>query len=281
MFIGCHVSISGGVQNAIDNAVEVGCECFQIFTQNQRQWKSVSFSEETIAQFRDGRQEAGFANIPVVSHASYLINMCAWEKEKLEKSRTALRQELERCDALGVEYMVIHPGSHGGKGEEWGIATIAESINRALKDYPAKVSILLETTAGQGKAIGHRLEHLRDVIDKIEQKEKVAVCGDTCHMFAAGFPFEQEETNGSGVLDQIDQIIGMDRLKAFHLNDSLYERNSRKDRHAAIGKGYIGRRAFESLVNDPRLKRVPGILEVPGGEEQFKKDIALLKSMRR
>jgi len=279
MIIGCHVSISENIALAVDRAVETGCESFQIFTQNQRQWRSVKYSEKDIETFKSKRKEAGFCSVPIVSHASYLINMCASKEDNLVKSRRALLDELQRCDLLGVEYLVIHPGSHGGNGEDWGIAVIAETINLALEKSTPNVKILLETTAGQGHSIGYRFEQLAAIIEKIKHKESIGVCLDTCHIFAAGYDVEDEK-GWQETIKKIEQTVGMNKLKAVHLNDSMKKKSSRRDRHERIGKGFIGPECFKVLVNLPEFENVPGLLEVPGGEEAFAEDISLLKGMR-
>jgi len=280
MLIGCHVSISENIALAVDRAVETGCESFQLFTQNQRQWRSVKYSDKDIEIFKSKRAEAGFTKVPIVSHASYLINMCASKEENLVKSRRALFEELQRCDQLGIEYLVIHPGSHGGNGEEWGIAAIGETINLTLQQYKPAVKILLETTAGQGHSIGYNFEQLAAIIEQIEQKETMGVCLDTCHIFATGYDVE-DEMGWQETIKKIEQTFGMDNLKAVHLNDSMKEKGSRRDRHERIGKGFIGQKCFEVLVNLPEFENVPGLLEVPGGMDAFAEDISRLKGIRK
>jgi len=279
MKIGCHVSIAGGVEKAVINAAEAGCETFQLFTQNQRQWKSDTFAVEQIKKFNAERKRYGFQEAELLAHSSYLINMCAVEEEKLIKSRKALSEEIKRCDSLGISYLVIHPGAHGEKDMQWGIETIAETINIAVQTTNPKVQILLETTAGQGTSIGYRFEQLRSIIDLVQNNDKVGVCLDTCHIFAAGYKIN-DKSGWEGTLVQLNQIIGMDNLKAVHLNDSKKEWGSRRDRHAAIGEGMIGLDSFRFLMNHPAFMELPGILEIPGGIEQNKEDINKLKKMR-
>lgn len=279
MKIGAHVSISGGIQNSVMNAAEIGCETFQIFTQNQRQWKSKIFSQDEIEAFKSSRRERGYNSVPLLSHASYLINMCAADENNLQRSRKALVEELRRCDQLGINYLVIHPGAHGGKGEEWGIAVISETINETLSRYQPQVEILLETTAGSGTAVGYRFEHLQKIIEQVDDKSKAAVCLDTCHIFAAGYSIQTKE-GWESTFSEIEQSFGWEKLKAFHLNDSLKELASRRDRHAAIGEGYIGLKSFECIVNHERLKDTPGIIEIPANQNADKDNIKLLKSLR-
>ena len=279
MKLGCHVSIAGGVFNAVTHAKESGCETFQIFTQNQRQWKSVSLSDIDVESFHRMRDNEGFRSARLLSHASYLINMCAQETDKLKRSRKAFVEELKRCDQLNLDYLVIHPGAHGGRGEEWGIAVIAETLNIVLSQYQPNVEILLETTAGQGFSIGYRFEHLQKIIEQVEKSSGVAVCIDTCHIFAAGYPIKNE-VDWQNTFTQIEQTFCMDKLKALHLNDSFKESGSRKDRHAPIGEGLIGIECFEYLVNCEKIEALPAILEIPGGLDKFKQNISLLKSLR-
>ncbi len=279
MKIGCHVSIAGHVWQCFERAESVGAEVFQIFTQNQRQWKSVKYAEEDIKQFRHLRYEGPYGKVPLVAHASYLINLCADDPQKLQRSRQAFLDELKRCDTLGIDYLVIHPGSHGGKGEAWGLALVTETLNLAFKTYVPHVQVLLETTAGQGNNLGFRFDQLRTIIDGIERKDKVAVCVDTCHIFAAGYGLENERAIDE-TLDQFDDILGMEQLKVWHFNDSQKEKGSRKDRHAPIGEGLIGIDPFVYLMNHPAFIDHPAILEIPGGEAKFKENIALLKKAR-
>ncbi len=279
MKIGCHVSISGGIQNTFERADSLGCESLQIFTQNQRQWKSVEYDQSTLQNFHSERKQHHFDGVPIIAHASYLINLCAQEPEKLEKSRRAFIEELKRCDQLGIAGLVIHPGAHGGNGEEWGIAAIADSINYALDVYNPQVQILLETTAGQGTGIGSRFAHLKKIMELVILKPKMGICVDTCHIFAAGYDIRSEES-WADTLQKMDDSFGLEQVAAFHLNDSKKEFNSHRDRHAPIAEGYIGAESFEILMQMERFKEIPGILEVPGGDAVFMENIKRLKNMR-
>jgi len=280
MLLGCHISIAGGIAACFERAALVGCESFQIFTQNQRRWKSVTYNPEEITSFKQARKKHGFDKTPLVAHASYLINLCARQAEKLQKSRNALSEELQRCAALGIDYLVIHPGAHGGTGEDYGLATIAETLNSVLQNNISPTIVLLETTAGQGSGLGYRFEHLQKIIEQVEQDNRLGVCVDTCHIFAAGYNIASK--NGwQNALEQMADTFGLNRIKVFHLNDSLKEAGSRRDRHAALGKGFIGWPAFERLLREGRFAQIPGLLEVPGGMDVFAEDIALLKQMRR
>ncbi len=280
MKIGCHVSIAGKIWQCFERARAVESEVLQIFTQNQRQWKSVQYLSEDIEQFHKIRQSSFYQNVPLTAHASYLINLCAHDAQKSERSRLAFVDELKRCDILGVNYLVIHPGSHGGKGEEWGIAKVAETLNWALETYRPKVKILLETTAGQGNSLGYRFEQLHAIMQQTELKEHLGVCVDTCHIWAAGYGLEDKQAV-EDTLRRFDDILGLEQLLVWHFNDSQKGKGSRRDRHAPIGEGTIGLEAFAYLMNHPRFKEHPAILEIPGGEEKFKENIALLKKLRQ
>lgn len=280
MKIGCHVSIAGKISLAFERAKSVGCETLQIFTQNQRQWKSVHFNEEDINNFKAERELWQFYSAPLLAHASYLINMSASENELLLRSRQALLEELIRCDQLEVDYLIIHPGSHGGKGEAWGIERVAETINLITASYHPKVQLLLETTAGQGSALGYRFGQLKQIIELIGSSVSVGVCIDTCHIFAAGYAIrtagEWQQT-----LTEIKETIGLDKIKAWHLNDSYKDFASRGDRHAPVGQGRIGLECFEYLLRLPETEGTPGILEIPGGMNSFQNDLSLLKQLRK
>lgn len=277
--IGCHVSIAEGVAKSFERARSVAAEVFQIFTQNQRQWKAISYSPEQSEEFRSTRKMLGFADKPLVSHASYLINLCAQEDDKLQRSRTAFTQELKRCDQLGLDYLVIHPGSYGQRDEEWGIDTIANSLNHCLDIYRPKVKILLETTAGQGTNLGFQLEQLQQILNRVKQKEHFGICVDTCHVFAAGYDLASAQS-WQDFLSEISERFGLDNVPVWHLNDSLKPLSSRKDRHAPIGEGQLGLETFKRIVREPKLQEAAGILEIPGGMEKFAEDIDLLKKLR-
>ncbi len=280
MKIGCHVSIAQNIWACFERAQSVDSEVFQIFTQNQRQWKSVHYSKEDLAKFHELRQQSPYKDQPIVAHASYLINLCAEDEEKLSRSREAFVEELKRCDLLGIDYLVIHPGSFGGQSLEWGIEKVAETLNLAIDVYNPKVQILLETTAGQGNNLGYRFEQLQTIREKVNLKESIAFCVDTCHIFAAGY--ELESLDGlESTLEIANQILNLDLIKVWHFNDSLHERGSRRDRHAAIGEGKIGLTAFEYLVNYNPFENTPAILEIPGGMEKYAENIELLKGLRK
>jgi deoxyribonuclease-4 len=280
MRIGCHVSIAGKIWQCFERAEETGSEVFQIFTQNQRQWKSVQYAQEDVQTFHELRRNGPYHSVPLVAHASYLINLCASDEEKLAKSRQAFVDELKRCDLLGIDYLVIHPGSHGGNGEQWGMEKVAETLRWSLQQYTPKVQILLETTAGQGSNLGYRFEQLQSIIEQTQADDKINVCVDTCHIWAAGYGLETPQAVDE-TLNAFERIIGLERLKVWHFNDAKVEKGSKKDRHAPIGEGTIGLEAFSYLMNHPYFADHPAILEIPGGMEKFKENIALLKSVRK
>ena len=265
--IGAHTSISGGVPSSVDLAEKLNFSAMQIFSKNNNRWMTKSFTESVINEFKTKLNSSGIKF--TVVHDSYLINLCSLNDDLLEKSRTAFLDELIRCEQLGIPYLNFHPGAHGGAGEEEGIKLIAESLNIVhgkSKDY--KTSSMIEVTAGQGSAVGYKFEHIRKIIDLVEQKERMSVCIDTAHIFAAGYdirtPGAYEKT-----MKEFDEIIGLDRLKCFHMNDSKKELGSRVDRHEHIGKGFIGLEGFRNIMNDKQLERVPKILETPKGKEQL------------
>ncbi len=280
MKIGCHVSIAEKIWRCFERALSVDCEVFQIFTQNQRQWKSVQYSTEDVQQFHAMRNNSPFKEQPLTAHASYLINLCAEDEEKLQRSRKAFLEELKRCDTLGVDYLVIHPGSFGGQTLEWGIEKVAETLNLTLEAYTPKVQILLETTAGQGNNLGFRFEQLKAIRDLLNQAEQVGYCVDTCHIFAAGYGLENAQAVEQ-TLQEAESILGLKHIKVWHFNDALVERGSRRDRHAPVGEGKIGLPAFEILLNHPAFENTPAILEIPGGMDKFAENIRLLKSLRK
>lgn len=275
--LGAHVSISGGVYHAPQNGVDIGCDAIQIFTKNQRQWDAKPLAADDVEKFKSELEQSAIRS--TVVHDSYLINLCSPKKETYQKSLDAFKDELDRAEALGIPYLVFHPGSHLKKSLEWGIKTIADSLNKIhqqTENY--QVMSLLETTAGQGTNIGYRFEHLRDIIAAVETDERVGVCVDTCHIFAAGYDLTNEDSY-EHVWQDFDEVIGLERLKVFHLNDSKHELDSRKDRHTNIGDGYLGEEAFRLLVNDARFKDHPMILETPGGADMYRRDLKLLRKM--
>jgi deoxyribonuclease-4 len=275
--LGAHVSISGGVDKAPANGGKLGCEAIQVFTRNQMQWKASALTTNEIAGFRQGLVSRRI-NV-AVSHDSYLINLGSSDKETLQKSLVAFAEELERCEQLGIPYLVFHPGAHVGAGEGEGIKRIAESLNRVLsqkKGYGTQ--LLLETTAGQGTSLGYRFEHLAEILSAVVERGRIGICVDTCHLFAAGHDLRTLSSYET-TLQQLDQIVGLKKVKAFHLNDSKKELGSRVDRHENIGKGALGLEPFRFLVNDPRFTGIPMLLETPGGDEAYRRNLRTLRSL--
>ena len=279
--LGAHMSIAGGVPTAIERGMRIGCRTIQMFVKNNNQWKGKPITDADALRFKELRAKSGIS--PIVVHDTYLINLCARDPEVLKKSREAFLDELRRCDLIGVEYLNLHPGSHMGEGEEEGIRRIAESINLVHEATPGcPVKSVLETTAGQGTSIGYKFEHLRRIIDLVEQKDRMAVCVDTCHIFAAGYDFRTEQ-GYEKTFKEFDDVLGLERLVAFHVNDSLREAGSKIDRHEHIGKGKIGSEGFRHLMNDRRFDAVPKILETDKSEDMHEdtENMAFLRSLIR
>jgi deoxyribonuclease-4 len=280
MILGAHVSIAGGIENAISHAESLGCETFQLFTKNQNQWKERHFSEEEIRKFNQALAHSNQNQHVLAAHDSYLINLCADNQEKLTRSRQAFVAEIERCDQLKIAYLIFHPGSHLGHGVDRGIDMVCESINWAIARAPhSTVRLLVETTAGQGTNLGYQLEQISRIAEGVEVPDRIGVCLDTCHVFSAGYDIRTGPGFQAFIL-KISDIIGLEKIFAFHLNDSKRELGSRIDRHEEIGKGKIGLDVFRVLVNDKRFEKVPGFLEIPGGEKEYKANLMLLKSLR-
>ncbi len=275
--IGCHVSIAGGVENAPIHGGELGCEAIQIFTANQMQWRGSPISEESRSKFMEGLKGQGIRQ--VVTHDSYLINLGSPDHAKLAKSRKAFIDEMVRSEFLNIQYIIFHPGSHMGRGDDYALKTIAESLDYAIESRANYKSILLlENTAGQGSNVGYKFEQLRSIIDKCSYPERLGVCFDTCHAFAAGYDLVTEDAYNK-TFKEFDDIIGLDYLRVFHINDSKRELGSRIDRHACLGEGLIGWEFFHRLVNDKQFTELPMILETPGGIEVFVKEIKELRKV--
>lgn len=277
--LGAHQSIAGGLHLAFDRIEQVGGESLQIFTANQRQWRAPLLQPEDIRAFRERWQRSG--GMPVASHASYLINLAAGEADKAEKSVAAFVEELRRCQLLGIGFVVIHPGSHGGAGIDAGLARVVHRLDLALERSGAldgDLQILLETTAGQGTALGSRFEELGWLLDRSRYPEHVGVCLDTCHIFAAGYDLTSATTYEK-TLAQLEHCIDLRRLNFLHLNDSVKECGSRVDRHAHIGEGRIGLEGFRCLLNDPRFRNHPMTLETDKGAD-LHEDVENLRRLR-
>ncbi len=275
--LGAHVSIAGGIFKALERGENLGCDSIQVFTKNQRQWKAKPYSEKEIVSFKESFRKSTIKK--VVAHSSYLINLGSPKKESLIKSREAFIDEIIRCHLLSIPMIVVHPGSHLGYGEKEGIRIIIDSINFIIgKTSHTDVKILLETVAGQGTNIGYRFEHIKEIMDGIENKQRVGVCFDTAHVFEAGYDIKYKESFQK-VLEEFNNIIGIKNLFVFHINDSKTPLGSRVDRHTNIGDGEIGLEAFKFLVNNKLFSDLPMILETPGGEEAYVKDLRTLRGL--
>ena len=272
-FVGAHTSASGGVQNAAINAKELGAKAFALFTKNQKRWDAKPLETKTIDLFQRALDDAGILPKHVLPHDSYLINLGHPEEEKLLKSRAAFIDELERCEILGLDRLNFHPGSHLTKftkkqkedaelvaeAENKCLDLIAESINIAL-DKTKSVKAVIENTAGQGSNLGYKFEHLARIIEKVEDKSRIGVCIDTCHMFTAGYDIRTRETYNA-TWDSFGKIVGFEYLSGMHINDSKPPLGSRVDRHHSLGEGEIGLDAFRFLMNDSRMDDIPLVLE--------------------
>ena len=279
MPFGAHMSISGGVAKSFARGESIGIEVMQIFAKNANQWKAKPYADADIAAYKAEALRSGIA--PVMVHDSYLINMAAPADELWEKSLAAFADELERCNALGIPYLVTHPGAHTGSGEEAGIARQIAALNRLFDEgVGGTTTVLLETTAGQGTVLGWRFEQLARIMEGVRQPERVAVCVDTCHILAAGYDIRTPE-GYAATFDEFERLIGLDRIKAFHLNDSLKDLGSRVDRHTHIGEGFVGLEAFRLLVNDSRFASLPMVIETPKGEDMAEdvQNLTLLRSL--
>jgi deoxyribonuclease-4 len=277
--LGAHMSIAGGHALAIDRALAFEMTACQIFTKNANQWQAKPIAPEAAESFRARAAESGIASF--VAHDSYLINLASPDDALWEKSIAAFGDEIARCALLGIPYLVTHPGAHMGSGVETGVQRVGAALNRLFDELPdADVTVLLETTAGQGSTLGSAFEELAAMLDLVEDKRRVAVCFDTCHAFAAGYDLRDADTY-AGTMQAFDDIIGLDRLRVFHLNDSKKGLGAHVDRHAHIGEGELGAEAFRHLLNDPRFLDRPGILETPkdDDEEGDRRNMATLRGL--
>ena len=281
---GAHMSIAGGFDRAAERARRAGCDCFQIFVKNQRQWRAAPIDNAAVLHWRRARSDA--CPGPVAAHSTYLINLASPIVAMRRRSISALVDELRRCERLGIGDLVLHPGSHMGRGEKAGLRRVASALSTTLqRTEDARTRILLETTAGQGTALGARFEHLAELLERADLPARVGVCLDTCHVFAAGYDISTQK-GYARVMDQLDAVVGLDRVACIHLNDSRAACGSRVDRHEHIGEGKIGRTAFQYLVNDARWENIPKILETPKGRDARGRDLdrvnlARLRRMRR
>lgn len=275
--LGAHVSISGGVYNAIANGEKIGATAIQIFSKNQTRWISKPLTDEDAEKFKNAWINSTIKE--VVIHDSYLINLGSPDETTLNKSRNAFLDEIERAAKLGIRYLIFHPGSHLNSGEEIGLKTIADSLNVMIDKTPDyNVRLLLEVTAGQGTNLGYKFEQLSQIIKMVDKKDRMGICLDTAHIFAAGYDIRSKETYEKTMAD-FDSILGFDKLFCFHINDSKKEISSRVDRHDHIGEGFLGLEPFRYILNDTRFTHIPKLLETPGDEEDFKRNLKTLRSL--
>ncbi|MEJ2715561.1 MAG: deoxyribonuclease IV [Deltaproteobacteria bacterium] len=279
LLLGGHMSIAGGVHRALERGHDLGCTAIQIFTKNATRWKAGSLTPDEVSLFKKERQRTG---ILVVAHDSYLINLASPDPELLEKSVAAFRDEMERAEQLEIPFLVMHPGAHKGRGEGEGIRSVTRAFNRLLKETTGfQVHIVVENTAGQGTALGHSFEQLSRMIADTVEPERMGICLDTCHAFAAGYDV-RDQMGYTGAMEEFDCLVGLDRLKVLHLNDCKKGLGSRVDRHEHIGRGMIGLECFHLIMNDSRLGKVPKFLETPkylGGRDMDPVNLELLRGM--
>lgn len=277
MLLGGHVSILGGISLAPERAKKVTANCMQIFSKNQMQWKSKPIDLEEAEKFALNLREFGIEE--TVIHDSYLINLASPEKSLLKQSREAFLEEVVRAKHLGVRNLIFHPGAHMGAGEQAGLKRIAESLNWVRSEFGSgEVCFVLEITAGQGSVLGYSFDQLARIITLLDDQKGAGVCFDTCHAYAAGYDVKTRDGYGN-TFDLFDDIVGREFLKAIHMNDAKVKQGSHLDRHEQIGKGYIGLEGFRNFVNDPRLVKVPMVLETPKGEKGYKQELKILRSL--
>lgn len=278
--LGAQMSIAGGLSNALHAGETIGCEAVQIFTKSSRQWAAAPLGEEEVRTFKAVKEKSGIHI--VVAHDSYLLNLGAPDSGLRKKSIDAFADEMTRCEALEIPFLIAHPGAHTGQGEKAGLRTIARSLDQIHRRCGGfKTRVALELTAGQGTNLGYRFEHIRNIIDSVKESERLRVCFDTEHVFAAGYDIRTRE-DYERTFTEFDEIIGIKLLTAFHLNDSKKEFHSRVDRHELIGKGHIGIEAFRFLMNDERFYGLPMCLETPKGKDlkEDRESLELLRSLR-
>lgn len=276
--LGAHESVAGGLHLAFERIERVGGESLQIFTRNQRQWRPATLKPEEVALFREARERS--SNMIVASHGSYLVNLATGKEELLEKSVTNFALELARCDQLGVPYVVLHPGSHGGDGVELGLERFTRGLDLAIEKSGVEVQVLVETTAGQGTGLGSSFEELAYILQNSKNPDLLGVCVDTCHIFAAGYELRTRE-GYNATMSALAETVGLEKVRFFHLNDSKKELGSRVDRHEHIGKGEIGLAGFRHLLQDERFRGLPMTLETPKSESlvEDRENLQTLRSL--
>ncbi|MEG2245899.1 MAG: deoxyribonuclease IV [Peptostreptococcaceae bacterium] len=271
--IGPHISIAKGFTKAAQTAVSIGANTFQFFSRNPRGGNAKVFDEKDIIKFQQIRKENNFG--PLLAHAPYTMNLAGAKEEVYEFARMVIKEDIQRMDSLGIEYMCFHPGSHVGSGVEVGTDKIAKALNEAITG-DENIIVLLETMSGKGTEIGFTFEQIKEIINKVEYKDKIGVCLDTCHIFSAGYDIVNDL---DVVIDEFDKIIGLDKLKAVHLNDSIMPFGAKKDRHACIGEGEIGLNPIIAFITHPKLKHLPFYLETPLEDEGHKREIEMIKDI--
>ena len=276
--IGGHVSTSGGIHTSVDRAGHFSFRTFQIFSKNQMQWNGKPLDPDDVRKFREGVKKYGMSGIMI--HASYLLNMGSADEELRKKVIRAFSDEIARADELGIDFLTFHPGSSGKDGNPaLSRKIVAENLNTVMRK-DQKVTILLETSAGQGQTIGSSFEELAEILDNVDLKEKTGICFDTCHVWASGYDIKSTEGYGE-TMDRFKSTIGIEKLKGFHLNDSKKGQGSRVDRHEQIGQGTLGSDGISNFVHDPRFTKTPMILETPLGEEGYSRDLSVIMSTFR
>lgn len=278
-YVGAHISAAGGVENAPVNAHEIGAKAFAFFTKNQRQWVSPPLTRKSIEAFRENCEKYGYRPFQILPHDSYLINLGNPDPEGLGRSRYAFNDEMKRCEQLGLDRLNFHPGSHLGKiTEEQSLDLIAESVNIALSKSNGVIAVI-ENTAGQGTNLGYRFEHLKYIIDRVDDKSRVGVCIDTCHAYTSGYDLSTAEGFWK-VFDEFERVVGFGYLKGMHLNESKKAFGSRVDRHDSLHRGELGDEVFSLIMNDPRFDGMPLILETPD-ETLWAEEIKYLYSLQK
>ena len=276
MRVGVHVSISGSIDQAVDRAKEEGCDAFQVFTRNPRGWKFAELDPEEVKNFKEKLAQSSLG--PVVDHMPYLPNLSCPEDELYEKSTATLLAEVDRCGTLGIQYLVIHLGSHLGMGRDVGLQRITDALNLAVKRVKKDPWILLENMAGQRNSMGSNFPDVREIIDGVKKRDRLGVCLDTCHAYAAGMDLHTEK-GVNQTLASFDKDIGFDKLKVVHLNDSRGGQGSGLDRHEHIGMGYIGSKGFKAILHHEAIRELPWILETP--EDERRDDRGNLETVRK
>lgn len=278
ILLGAHMSTAGGLHTAFERADRIGCNTIQIFTKNSNQWKDPELLPEVVDRYWKA-WNASRVKL-VLSHSSYLINLCSVKTTLLDRSRKAFINEINRCGRLGINLLVFHPGAHTTMDRREALVRVAESLNVAHEaTVNSQVITLIETTAGQGSTVGRYFEEIAEIISRVINKRRIGVCFDTCHVFAAGYDI-RSSSGYESVIEKFDSVIGLKKLMAIHLNDSRKGLGSAVDRHEHIGKGKIGIRAFKLIMNDSRLAKIPKVLETPKGKDGYEMDIINLSILR-